>query len=76
MEFENLLFDIVDQVTEMEVDDVMLRQTLPPVEGETPLQGAVGGARQRDAPPTDVDEHGFPIPDPDFNIDVPGPYDM
>ena len=34
MEFENLLFNIVDQVTEMEVDDVMLRQTLPLVEGD------------------------------------------
>jgi len=76
MEFENLLFDIVDQVTDMEVDDVMLRQTLPLVEGETPSQGAVGGTRQGDAPPTDVDEHGFPIPDPDFDIDVPGPYEM
>jgi len=40
------------------------------------LQGAVGGARQGDAPQTDVDEHGFPIPDPDFDIDAPGPYDM
>jgi len=41
-EFEHLLFDIVDQVTDMDVDDVMLRQTLPPIEGETPSQGAVG----------------------------------
>jgi len=54
----------------------MLRQNLPPVKGETPSQGAVGGARQGDVPPTDVDEYGFPIPDPDFDIDAPEPYDM
>jgi len=63
-EFEHLLFDIVDQVTDMDVDDVMLRQTLPLTEGETPSQGAVGGKGPGDAPPTDVDEHCFSLPRP------------
>jgi len=40
------------------------------------LQGAVGGVKQGDAPQADVDENGFPIPDPDFDIDAQGPYDI
>jgi len=75
-ESQNLLFDIIDKVTDMEVDDIMLRQTLPPVEEDTPSQGTVSGAGQGNVPQTDVDEYGFPIPDPDFDIDAPGPYDM
>jgi len=63
-------------VTDTEVDDIMLRQTLPPVEEHTPSQGAVGGAGQGNVPKADVDDYGFPIPDPDFDIDAPGPYDM
>jgi len=75
-ESQNLLFDIIDKLTDMEVDDVMLRQTLPAVEEDTPSQGAVGGAGQGDMPQANVNEPGFPIPDPDFDINAPGPYDM
>jgi len=75
-ESQNLLFDIIDKVTDTEVDEIMLRQTLPPVEEDTPSQGVVGGAGQGNVPQADVDDYGFPIPDPDFDIDVPGPYDM
>ena len=66
---------MVDQVSKGEVDNVMLEQSMPTAEGETLPQGAVGGRVQGDGQEPDIDEYGFPIPNPNFDIDAPG-YDM
>ena len=74
--FETMLTLMVDQMADGDVNDVMLEQTMPATEGETPSRGAVGGSgRSRDSP-IDVDAYEFSAPDPDFDIDTPGPYDM